>query len=746
MKKFIYFILINLLLSTHSHADKIEKISINGNSRISDKTVILFSKAKINQDVNEDDLNNFIKNLYETDFFKEVNIKFKNNILTFNVVENPIIQTIQINGIKSSKYTDPLYEIMSMKEKNSFVEDYISKDLNKIKSFLKVSGFYFSVVEVSLEKNQNNTINLIYDIDLGKKASIKNIKFTGDKIYKDRELKNIIVSEEDKFWKFLSKKKFLNENTVNLDIRLLKSFYLNKGYFNSTIESSSASLIENGFELIFNINAGEKFYFNQFNLVIPSNYEEKNFKPIYEEFENLKNQSYGVNKIQKILNRIDSLALSKQYEFINASIKNEIVDNNKINFTFTISESKKFYVNRINIKGNDITQENVIRNFLVVDEGDPFNELLNAKSLNQIKSSNLFGKVEFDVVDSINDNQKDININVEEKSTGEISAGAGVGSSGSTISFSIKENNFNGKGVKLNTSIIFEPNVVAGGIDFNIPNYNSSDKSLYGDISRTDTDSLKSFGYKNSLNNISFGTSFEQKKDLYFSPGLAMRYETIETDNTASAEIKKQKGSYYDLIFDYSIYYDKRNQRFKPTDGFSSNFSQAIPLFSNNYTLKNSYSFNKYKELSDEMVGSLKFYAKSINSLSDNKNVRISERLKIPKNRLRGFEPGKVGPINKETYLGGNYISAINLGTTLPTILPELQSLSFSAFIDAANLWGVDYDDAANKSNNTIRSSVGLAIDFTTPIGPLNFIFAQPITKASSDKTEFFRFDLGTTF
>ncbi len=746
MKKFIYFILINLLLSTLSHADKIEKISINGNSRISDKTVILFSKAKINQDVNEDDLNNFIKNLYETDFFKEVNIKFKNNILTFNVLENPIIQTIQINGIKSSKYTDPLYEIMSMKEKNSFVEDYISKDLNKIKSFLKVSGFYFSVVEVSLEKNQNNTINLIYDIDLGKKASIKNIKFTGDKIYKDRELKNIIVSEEDKFWKFLSKKKFLNENTVNLDIRLLKSFYLNKGYFNSTIESSSASLIENGFELIFNINAGEKFYFNQFNLVIPSNYEEKNFKPIYEEFENLKNQSYGVNKIQKILNRIDSLALSKQYEFINASIKNEIVDNNKINFTFTISESKKFYVNRINIKGNDITQENVIRNFLVVDEGDPFNELLNAKSLNQIKSSNLFGKVEFDVVDSINDNQKDININVEEKSTGEISAGAGVGSSGSTISFSIKENNFNGKGVKLNTSIIFEPNSVAGGIDFNIPNYNSSDKSLYGDISRTDTDSLKSFGYKNSLNNISFGTSFEQKKDLYFSPGLAMRYETIETDNTASAEIKKQKGSYYDLIFDYSIYYDKRNQRFKPTDGFSSNFSQAIPLFSNNYTLKNAYSFNKYKELSDEMVGSLKFYAKSINSLSDNKNVRISERLKIPKNRLRGFEPGKVGPINKETYLGGNYISAINLGTTLPTILPELQSLSFSAFIDAANLWGVDYDDAANKSNNTIRSSVGLAIDFTTPIGPLNFIFAQPITKASSDKTEFFRFDLGTTF
>ena len=209
MKKFIYIIFIHLFLFSTSYADKIEKFSINGNSRVSDKTVILFSKAKINQIINEDDINDFIKNLYQTDFFKEVNIKFKNNILTFNVIENPIIQSIQINGIKSSKYTDPLYDIMSMKEKNSFVEDYISKDLNKIKSFLKVSGFYFSVVEVSLEENENNTVNLIYDINLGDKASIKNIKFTGDKVYKDKELKTIIVSEEDKFWKFLSKKNTL---------------------------------------------------------------------------------------------------------------------------------------------------------------------------------------------------------------------------------------------------------------------------------------------------------------------------------------------------------------------------------------------------------------------------------------------------------------------------------------------------------------------------------------------------------
>ena len=728
------------------YADKIEKISVKGNVRISDKTVILFSKAKINQEVNEDDFNNFIKNLYETDFFKKVKIKFEDNILTFAVVENPIIQSIKINGIKSSKYTEQMYEIMSMKEKNSFVEDYISKDLNKIKSFLKVSGFYFSVVEVSLEKKENNTVDLIYDVNLGDKASIKGIKFIGNKVFKDKRLKNIIVSEVDKFWKFLSKKKYLNERTVNLDTRLLESYYLNKGYYKVTIESSSASLVNDGFELIFNINAGEKFYFNKFKLIIPSNYEESNFKPIYDEFIDLKNQSYSTNKIQKILDKVDSLALSRQYEFINASIKEEIVDNNKLNLIFTIGESKKYYVDRINIIGNDITEENVIRNLLVVDEGDPFNELLNAKSINQIKGSNLFKKVEFEIVEKENNYQKDINIIVEEQPTGEISAGAGVGSSGSTVSFGIKETNFNGKGIGLNTNLTFSPKSVSGGLNFSIPNYNYSDKSLNGNISRTDTDNLKNNGYKNKLTNIGLGTLFEQRQNFYFSPSLAFQYETIETDLTASAEIKKQSGNYYDLNLDYGLYYDKRNQRFKPSSGFSSNFVQRIPLISNNYTLKNSYSFNQYKEISDEMIGSLKFFAQSINSLSNNKNVRVSERLQVSANRLRGFKSGNVGPTEGQKFLGGNYLTALNLGTSLPTFLPELQSLDFSIFLDVANVWGVDYNDTLDNKSSTVRSSAGLAIDLITPIGPLNFIFAKPITKASSDKTEFFRFDLGTTF
>ena len=746
MKNLLYLLVLYLFFSVNVSAEIIKQFLISGNDRISDQTIILFTERELNQDIKEKDLNEILNNLYNTSFFKEANLAFENNILTINVIENPIIQSITIKGVKSKKYSEPLYNVISMKEKSSYVEDFVLKDLNKIRNFLKYSGFYFSKVEVDLKNNDNNTVDLIYDISLGEKASIKRIKFTGNKIYKDKRLKSIIVSEEDKIWKFLSTKKNLDARRIDLDKRLLKTYYLNKGYFNIDIESASANFIDgNGFELIFNINPGSKFYFNKTNLIIPEDYKKDNFKDIYDNLNELKNESYSYDKIINILDKIDKLALSKQYEFINAQIEEKIVSSNKIDFVITVGESKKSYVNRINIMGNDITEETVIRNLLVVDEGDPFNELLNTKSINNIKRTNLFADVDFDIIDDENNSQKTINIVVEEKPTGEVSAGAGVGTSGKSFTFGIKENNFNGKGVKVNTDLTISTNSISGGVNFIIPNYNYSDKSLNTNIRRIQTDLLSTSGYKNKLNTASLGTVFEQREDLYFSPNVILKYENIETGSNASSALTKQEGDYYDINFEYGLYYDQRNQAFNPSDGYSSNFRQQIPIFSNNYSFINTYEYKKYNQISDEMIGSIKFFVRSINSIGKGKDVRISERLSLAGNKLRGFEPGRIGPKDNLDYIGGNYASAVNIGTTLPKFLPQLQSIDFNIFLDAANVWGVDYD--RNLDNNSkIRSSAGLSIDWSTPVGPLNFVIAQPITKNSSDKAETFRFNLGTTF
>ena len=190
--------------------------------------------------------------------------------------------------------------------------------------------------------------------------------------------------------------------------------------------------------------------------------------------------------------------------------------------------------------------------------------------------------------------------------------------------------------------------------------------------------------------------------------------------------------------------YDKRNQKFKTSDGFFSRFAQNIPLISESYTIINAYDYKVYNQWLDENVFTFGFFAKTANSLSG-KDVKLSDRLFLPSSKLRGFEAGKVGPKDGVDYIGGNYAATINLATTLPQIMPNLQNTNFSVFFDAANIWGVDYNSSLSDSSK-IRSSVGIAIDFFTPIGPLNLSLSEAITKESNDITESFRFNIGTTF
>jgi outer membrane protein insertion porin family len=631
-----------------------------------------------------------------------------------------------------------------MSEKKSFVQEKSSEDILKLSNFLKVSGYYFSDVILNVEQADNNTVNLIYDIKLNNKAVIKKINFSGDKVFKSRLLSSIIVTEENKFWKFLSKKKYLNEKQIQLDQRLLKNFYLNEGYYNVKISQTNANLIvDNNFNLTYNIDAGKKFFFNDLKLIIPTDYNSDNFKLIKLLLDEMKGKPYSLNEINNLLNEIDKIAISKQYEFIKASFTENIVDENKINFRFLIEESQKLYVDRINIIGNVITNENVIRDFLIVDEGDPLNEILNNKSINNIKSSRLFSNVDYKILDTQNEFKKDIEINITEQPTGEISAGAGYGSSGQTLSFGIKENNFSGKGVKLNTNLDFTPKSVKGGFNVIIPNYNYSDKSLRLNLSRSTNNFLSTAGYKNTITNFTLGTGFEYKKDLFFTPLIVLEAEDLTTDSTASESLKKQDGNYNNVELDYSFLYDKRDQSFRPTDGYFSRFNQILPLISNDYSLSNIYDFKTYHKLSDNMISNISFHISSINSLEGN-DVRVSERIYLSPRKLRGFEPGKVGPKDNLDFIGGNYASAVSLSTTLPSLLPELESVDFNIFLDAGNVWGVDYDSSLD--NSKIRSSTGLSIDWLTPIGPLNFVIAQPITKTSTDVEQGFRFDIGTTF
>jgi len=740
---FKLFLFYSFLISS-INADIIEKISINGNKRISQNTIQMFADIDIKEEISSKRLNLILKNLYETNYFEDVNVSYENKILTIFVKENPIIQKINYKGVKSKTLLKIINTDSLIKEKSPYNLVLLQEEKNRLNKIVKEMGYFNTEIEISVEKLDESLVNINLNIDLGDKAKIKKISFIGNKIFKDSKLKRIIASTEYKFWKFISGKKYLNPSLVDIDVRLLKNFYLNNGYFNVSINSSFARILnDNEFELIYNIDAKNKIYFGELKLDLPIDFDKQNFKDINKLFKKVSNEPYSINIINNILKEIDDITALEQYQFIKASVIENIISD-KINLTFKINETEKFYINKINIYGNSVTEESVIRNQLELDEGDPYNEILFNKSINNIKALNFFKQVDYETSANNDLGTKTLNIFIEEKPTGEISAQAGFGTDGGSIGFGINENNFMGKGVKLESNFLLSEESFKGKFGFTNPNFKNTDKSLSLNIQALENDYMEKFGYKSSKTGFEINTNFEYLDDLRLGIGLSNFYEVIKTDSSASVSQQKQKGNYWDSFLNFDFNYDKRNQKFQTSSGYRSYYSLALPIVSENNTLKNFYNYTNYFDLYDQNISSFSIMFRAANSIT-NDDVKLSERINLPSSKLRGFEAGRVGPKDGEDFVGGNYAAAINFSSSLPQLLEESQNLDFLFFIDVANIWGVDYDDTIDD-NGSIRSSTGIALDWFTPIGPLNFSLALPITKKNGDKTESFRFSLGTTF
>ena len=376
-----------------------------------------------------------------------------------------------------------------------------------------------------------------------------------------------------------------------------------------------------------------------------------------------------------------------------------------------------------------------------MDEGDAFNDVLFNKSISKIKARNIFKSVNYSI-NNENDISKNIDITIEEKATGEISAGAGTGTTGSSLNAGIKENNYLGLGIKLDANAIISDDSLKGRFSVINPNYNNSDKSIKAIIENTTNDFMSTSGYKTNRTGFIFGTEFEQKTNLFVNLELSNYYEDLKTSSTANNLLKKQEGTYFENLITYSLKYNRLNQDYQPTDGYINNFSQTLPLISDDKSIENSFTSSIFHSLSDNLILSANLYLKTINSIDE--DVRISKRVFVPGRKLRGFESGKIGPKDGNQFIGGNYASALNLNSTLPNVLFENENIDVNFFIDLANVWEVDYNSSIDS--NKIRSSTGVAVNWFSGIGPLTFSYAIPLSEADTDITERFRFQIGTSF
>ena len=721
-----------------------DQINIEGNERLSVETIVMFSGIKIGKDITKENLNEAIKKLYNTGYFKDISIKTSNGVINIEITENPIIQSIKINGIKNKELSKKILNITKQSEKYPYLKENIKNQENLLLNTVRKSGFYFAKIETKLLENNNNSLDIIYNFELGERAIIKKIIFKGDKKFRDTKLRNVIKSEEGKFWKIITSNKYLDERRIDLDEKLLREFYLNKGYFNVKIKSSYAKNINNKlFELSFNIEAGEKYYFDKISADLKSIFNDNTLRTIESIFKSLKGKKYSQKKLNKILEEINKLALQNEYVFLDTKYNFVVSDSNKINVEILFNDLEKFYVEQINIFGNFITEEKVIRNSLIIDEGDSFNKILFDKSLDKIKSKRIFKSVKSDIKSSPSDpQQKIIDITVQEKPTGEIFAGAGTGTSGASLTAGLTENNYLGKGIKLSTNIMIAEDELKGKFSVINPNFGNTDRSLNTTLESTNSDFMSTGGFKTSRTGFGIGTGFEQYSDLFFNFDISTYYEKLETSSNATAHKKKQEGDYFENLFTYKLLLNNLDQNFQPTEGHSLSFRQVLPIYSDDLSIDNTLNLSKYYSITDNLILSGKFFLRAVNSIDD--NVRVSRRVYIPSSKLRGFETGKIGPKDGKEYVGGNIGSAINLNTTLPNVLSGYENFDLNLFFDAATLREVDYDSSLESS--AIRSAAGISVNWFTVIGPLSFSYAIPITSEDTDKTESFRFRIGTSF
>ena len=636
-------------------------------------------------------------------------------------------------------------QILSLKENAIFSESLLNNDTKTIYEILSSFGYFKGNVQYKVNQIENNKVNIFLDINLNQQFFVNNIFFIGDKKFSTSTLKSNISTTQDSWFNVWSTTTIPSVDRINYDISSLKKFYLSKGYYDVQIANASIDIKgKNHVNITFAINSGNRYIFDK---ILVNNkavsLKEQDLLFLNSSSKSIEKKDYNPATINGLVKKYKDYFISKNIAAnVDYSVKK--LDFNKLSVLFEIEEvNEKRFINNILVKGNDLTEESVIRNNIFFSEGDLFNPSNMAKSKDSLQALNIFKNVTIETAEGTNKNNINIGILIEEKPTGEISAGAGYGTQGAVISFALKEKNLFGKGVAADIDMSLGTERVLGKISLTDPDFTDNGNSLRGSLFVSKF-SYNNAGYDNKLIGSEIATSYEAFKDVRLETGLSADMDSITAQPETSRIIKSREGDYLSTKFFYNVYNDKRNRKYKPTSGYTAGFGQGLAtLFSDIPYISNSIFGSFYSELAEDFVGTIKYRIKSINSFGD-KDIKLSDRIFLSDSELRGFTFRGTGPKVDGEFIGGNYSYSTNFSTTVPNGLPDSWGATTNIFFDVANVWGTDFSEGVDS--NKIRSSTGVGFEWVSPVGPVTFTYALPISKGSTDSIENFKFQLGGTF
>lgn len=724
----------------------VSEIAISGNSRVSDSTISAYLPVRVGDAISEDSLDNAIDSLFATKLFNDVTINIEGTRISIAVVENPIVNRVNIEG-NDVLDDERLLAELDIQPRRVFTRKVAVDATQKLLEIYRLSGRYAAEITPQVIRLDNNRVDLIFEVDEGPLIKVTSISFIGNETFSDFALRQVISSRQVRWWAFLSSVDKYDESRLDYDARLLRQFYLGRGYANIEIKRAQGGLLadRSGFALTFEIDEGTRYKLRDVSFT--SQITDIDVSKFRDDIPLEKGDWYNVKGLEQgLLNVTNSLG-NLGYAFVD--VRPQVTpdtDSNELDIEISIGEGRKNYIERIEVVNNSRTRDTVIRRELEVVEGDPYNQLKLDKSLQNIKNLGFFRTVDISTVRGSADDQTIAKINVEEQSTGDFSIGVGYSSlDKSTVSLGINERNFlgSGRGLKFSTSLSESRSDYRLGLTepYFLDRDLRSSAEIFNQKLENSTLTTKSTG-------VNLGVAFDAADDYYHRIGYELSSaDSTQSSTTATSLTGEENKDLLRSALSYTIGRSTLDNRFDPTEGYLYELDETVSGLGGDVTfMKTSVRASYFKPLNfNSFILGVRGRAGFVDGLGE--KVTQSARFYLGGRTVRGFDSSGIGPrdTGANSAVGGNYMYSATAEIVSSYGLSEDLGVRWTVFSDIGSVWDTDYPSGVTGANDdSLRQSVGVGFLWDTAVGPLTFYWADAVSKSSNDQLKRFQFNIGT--
>ncbi|MDK2072149.1 outer membrane protein assembly factor BamA [Campylobacter coli] len=725
-----------------SNAAVIKEIKFNGLNHLSNASALNLTGLKIGETINLDKINTAILNLYKQNYFENIAVEENNGILNIIVTEKPSIAKISITGIASNDRKQ-VESILGIKRGTLFDEASAKEASERIKAYYEAKSYFDTIVEYRKKTLENTEgLELEFIVNRGENIVINNVNLSGAKEFSYSDIEPSIVNKEKEFmgWMWGRNDGKLKIFELSNDSARISDEYMKKGYLDVQVSSPYLKTYTDTYQanLTYFIKEGKPYKIESISIENPLFSEEENIQNV-KNLRSTQGKLINIEDIRKDVKTIETQSADLGYAF--AEVYPDIQKNDQTqeaSVVFKVIPHDKVYIRNVIISGNSRTVDRVVRRELYITEGNLYNRTDLSESTNALRRTSYFDDVEIKE-EKVDDTHIDLIVNVKEASTGAISGGIGYGSSdGLLLNASLSDTNIFGSGIKSSVSVDKSDDTLSGRISLINPRILDSQYSLGGTLYSNDYEwdnySEKNYGFDITLGrqfaryyNVSLTYNLEQSDIYHLSPTLLRT--GYELGKTIKSSITP------------AITFNNTDDYYLPRKGIIASTSlEYAGLGGEQEFLSSSSKFNFYQGLQDYIGYDLIYrYKASFYKVWDEGYLPINQRIYLGGIRsLRGFESRTVSPKNEwGDEVGGTIAFANSVELSFPLI--DRIKLRGSVFFD--------YGMIGNKNLDEIqRMSTGLGIEWITPIGPLQLVFAKPLNDKKGDDTNTFEFNLGTRF